>query len=211
MNLIENLNWRHAVKAYDATQKVSQENIDKIVEAARLAPSSSGLQPYQVIVIDNQEIKEKLVAGSLNPESMRDCSQIIVFAAWDRYTAERIDKVFDYTTDERGLPKGRFGSYSDKLKGLYLNQSAEENFAHIARQTYIALGLSLAQAAELKVDTTPAEGFSTTLVDEVLALDKLGLKSVSLLYVGHADTQKDWIATMKKVRTPKEEFVIEFQ
>lgn len=211
MALLEDLNWRHAVKAYDATKKVSKVAIDKIVEAARLAPTSSGLQPFQVLVVENQELKEKLVKGALNPECMRDCSHVLIFAGWDRYTAERIDKVYDYTTVERGLPKGRFNSYTDMLKKMYLAQPAEENFAHIARQTYIALGLSLAQAAELKVDSTPVEGFDNSVVDEILALDKLGLKSVSLMYVGYADTPNDWIAPMKKVRTPKAEFVVEFK
>ncbi|SHL85070.1 NAD(P)H-dependent oxidoreductase [Flavobacterium xanthum] len=211
MALLEDLNWRHAVKAYDATKKVSKEDIDKIVEAARLAPTSSGLQPFQVLVVENQELKEKLVKGALNPECMRDCSHVLIFAGWDRYTAERIDKVYDYTTAERGLPQGRFNSYTDMLKKIYLAQPAEENFAHIARQTYIALGLSLAQAAELKVDSTPVEGFDNSVVDEILALDKLGLKSVSLMYVGYADTPNDWIAPMKKVRTPKEEFVLDFK
>lgn len=211
MALLEDLNWRHAVKAYDATKKVRKEDIDKIVEAARLAPTSSGLQPFSVIVVENQEIKEKLVKGALNPECMRDCSHVVIFAAWNRYTADRIDKVYDFTTDERGLERGRFGSYTDKLKEIYLGQSAEENFAHIARQTYIALGLSLAQAAELKIDSTPVEGFDNAVVDEVLDLEKYGLKSVSLMYVGYADKPKDWIATMKKVRTPKQDFVIEFK
>ena len=211
MALLEDLNWRHAVKAYDATKKVSKEDIDKIVEAARLAPSSSGLQPFNVLVIENQALKEKLVKGALNPECMRDCSHVIIFAGWDRYTEERIDKVYNYTTDERGLERGRFGSYTDMLKKIYLAQPAEENFAHIARQTYIALGLALGQAAELKVDSTPVEGFDNSVVDKILELDKLGLKSVSLMYVGYADTPNDWIAPMKKVRTPKEEFVIEFK
>ncbi|MCP1996063.1 nitroreductase family protein [Flavobacterium sp. HSC-61S13] len=210
MSLIENLNWRHAVKAYDPTKKVSQENIDKIVEAARLAPTSSGLQPFKVIVVKDQAIKEKLAEGALNPECMRDASHVIIFAAWDRYTAERIDKVYDFTTDERGLPRGRFGSYTDKLKSIYLEQPAELNFAHTARQTYIALGLALAQAAELKIDTTPVEGFNNELVDEILDLKKHGLKSVSLMYIGYADFENDWIKHMKKVRTPKEEFVLEF-
>jgi nitroreductase/dihydropteridine reductase len=211
MALIEDLNWRHAVKAYDASKKVSKVNIDKILEAARLAPTSSGLQPFNVIVVENQALKERLAQGALNPECMRDCSYVVIFAGWDRYTAERIDKVYNYTTDERGLERGRFGSYTDKLKEIYLNQPAEENFAHIARQTYIALGLALGQAAELKVDSTPVEGFDNSVVDEILDLKKMGLKSVSLMYVGYADTPKDWIAPMKKVRTPKEEFVIEFK
>lgn len=210
MSLIDSLNWRHAVKAYDSTKKVSEENITKIIEAARLAPTSSGLQPFKVLVIRDAEIKNKLAEGALNPECMRDASHVIIFAAWDRYTEERIDKVYDFTTEERGLPKGRFGSYTDKLKSIYLPQPAELNFAHTARQTYIALGLALAQAAELKIDTTPVEGFNNEWVDEVLDLKQHGLKSVSLMYVGYADSEKDWVGSMKKVRVPKEEFVMEF-
>lgn len=209
MSLIENLNWRYAVKAYDPTKKVSQENIDKIVEAARLAPTSSGLQPFKVIVVKNQEIKEKLVQGALNPECMRDCSHVLIFAAWDRYTEKRIDDIYDLTTDERGLERGRFGSYTDKIKEIYLNQTAEENHAHIARQTYIALGMALAQAAELKIGSTPIEGFDNAVVDEVLNLSSLGLKSISLMYVGYSDEQNDWLKSMKKVRNPKSDFVIE--
>lgn len=211
MALLEDLNWRHAVKAYDATKKVSKENIDKIVEAARLAPTSSGLQAFNVLVVENQELKEKLVKGALNPECMKDCSHVIIFAGWDRYTSERIDKVYNHTTDVRGLERGRFSSYTDKLKEMYIAQSAEENFAHIARQTYIGLGLSLAQAAELRIDSTPVEGFDNSVVDEILELDKLGLKSVSLMYVGYADAPNDWVGQMKKVRTPANEFVIDFK
>lgn len=210
MSLIENLNWRHAVKAYDSTKKVSEQHIDTIVEAARLAPTSSGLQPFKLLIVRDQAIKDQLAEGALNPDCMRDCSHVLVFAAWDQYTAERIDTVYDFTTDQRDLPRGRFSSYTDKLKQIYLNQPNEENFAHTARQTYIALGLALAQAAELRVDSTPAEGFSNEVIDRVLHLKQHGLRSVSLMYVGYADTANDWIAPMKKVRVPKEDFILEF-
>ncbi len=209
MSLLENLQWRHAVKAYLPNQKVKQEDISKIVEAARLAPTSSGLHPFKLIVIENQEIKNKLAEGALNPDCMRECSHVLVFAAWDRYTEERIDTVFDRTEEERGLPKGRFSSYTEKLKSIYLNQPAETNFAHTARQTYIALGLALAQAAELKIDSTPVEGFDNSLIDEILELRKYGLKSVSLMYLGYADHSRDWLGSMKKVRVPSEDFTLE--
>lgn len=208
MSLIEDLNWRHAVKAYDPEKKVSQEDLNKILEAARLAPTSSGLQPFRIIVVENQELKNKMVKGALNPEVMRDSSHVLVFAAWDSYSNEKIDKVYDYTTDERDLPRGRFGSYTDKIKELYGAQTPEQHFAHTARQTYIALGLAMAQAAELKVDSTPAEGFSNEVVDEILGLKELGLKSVSLLYLGYRDQDNDWMASMKKVRIPMAEFII---
>ncbi len=208
MSLIEDLNWRHAVKAYDPTKKVAEEDLNKILEAARLAPTSSGLQPFRVVVVENQELKEKMVRGALNPEVMRDCSHVLVFAAWDRYSDEKIDQVYDLHTDVRDLPRGRFSSYTDKIKELYGAQTPEEHFAHTARQTYIALGLAMAQAAELKIDTTPAEGFSNEVVDEILGLGELGLKSVSLLYIGYKDAENDWLSHMKKVRIPMEEFII---
>lgn len=210
MSLIDDLKWRYATKKYDPTKKVSQEDIDKIIEAARLAPTSSGLQQFRVLVVSNQDIKEKLAPSSLNPEVMVDCSHVLVFAAWDRYTAERIDTIYDRITDERDLPRGRFGSYTDKIKNLYLNETAEENFVHTARQSYIAFAMAIAQAAELKVDSTPAEGFNNALVDELLGLKQKGLKSVTLLYLGYRD-ENDWLASMKKVRNPVEEFVIEYK
>jgi len=208
MALLDDLQWRYAAKAYDATKKVKEEDLQKILEAARLAPTSSGLQQFRVLVVTNQAIKEKLSAHALNPEVMRDCSHLLLFAAWDKYTAERIDAVYDRTTEERGLPQGRFSSYTDKIKGLYLNQTPEENFVHTARQSYIALAMAMAQAAELRIDCTPAEGFYNAEVDEVLDLHAKGLKSVTLLYLGYRDAEKDWLAPMKKVRTPMEDFVI---
>ena len=208
MALLEDLNWRHAVKAYDPNKKVSTEDLNKILEAARLAPTSSGLQPFRVIVVENQELKNKMVEGALNPEVMRDCSHVLVFAAWDQYSDEKIDKVYDHHTEVRDLPQGRFSSYTDKIKELYGSQTPDEHFAHTARQTYIALALAMAQAAELKVDCTPAEGFSNAKVDEILELGERGLKSVSLLYLGYRNPETDYLATMKKVRIPMEEFII---
>jgi len=208
MSLIENLNWRHAVKAYDPVKKVSQEDLNTILEAARLAPTSSGLQPFRIVVVENQDLKNKMVQGALNPEVMRDSSHVLVFAAWDSYSNEKIDTVYDHHTDVRDLPRGRFGSYTDKIKELYNAQTPEQHFAHTARQTYIALGLAMAQAAEMKIDSTPAEGFSNEVVDEILGLKELGLKSVSLLYLGYRDQDNDWMASMKKVRIPMEEFII---
>ena len=93
----------------------------------------------------------------------------------------------------------------------YLPQSAEENFDHTARQAYIGLGLAMAQAAELKVDCTPMEGFDNAQLDELLGLPSMGLKSVLLLPLGYRDEAGDWLVKMKKVRKPKDEFVTEIK
>ncbi len=206
MALLDDLKWRHAVKAYDPNKKLYKAVVEQIVEAARLAPTSSGLQQFRLIVVGNQELKEKMVAGALNPDCMRECSHVIVFAAWDEYTPERIDAIYDKTTDERGLVRGRFKRYTDMLKENFGKMSKEEQFQHAANQSFIALGLALAQAAELKVDSTPIGGFDAQLVDELLGLPAKGLRSVSLLYLGYADDERDWLGKMKKVRNSMEEF-----
>lgn len=208
MSLIENLEWRHATKAYDPTKKVSETDLNKILEAIRLAPTSSGLQQFRVVVVEDQETKNKLVNGALNPECVTDCSHILVFAAWDNYTDEKIDKVYDLTTDERDLPRGRFDSYTSQLKENLSQLTNEQHFEHAAKQSYIGLGLALAQAAELRIDSTPAEGFNSKVFDEVLDLPAKGLKSTVIMYLGYSDTSKDWLSTMKKVRVPMDEFVI---
>ena len=73
------------------------------------------------------------------------------------------------------------------------------------------LAKAIAQAAELKVDCTPMEGFSPDALDELLDLRAKGLRSVLLLPLGYRDAENDWLVNMKKVRIPKEDFVIKYE
>jgi len=209
MELLDAFKWRYATKKYDPSKKVDQELVDKIVEATRLAPTSSGLQPFEVFVITNQELKDKITASSHGQEIVADCSHLLVFAAWDNYTAERIDSIYALTTTGREQPADRYQAYTDRLKSMYLDRPAEENFAHTARQAYIAFAFAMAEAASLKVDSTPMEGFINEEVDELLHLKEKGLKSVTLLPIGYRDEANDWLVNLKKVRNPKEQFVTE--
>lgn len=209
MALLNDLEWRYATKKYDPSKKVSQENVDKIVEAARLAPTSSGMQQFRVFVISSPELKEKLVPIANGQQIVADASHVLVFAAWDRYTEERIDSIFKLTSRERGLPTGKFTDYTNRLKAVYLKQTPEQNFAHTTKQAYIAFGLSIAQAAELKIDATPMEGFDSAKLDLLLDLSSKGLRSVLMLPIGYRDEAGDWLLPMKKVRNPKEEFAVE--
>ncbi len=209
MALLDTLEWRYATKKYDPTKKVAQEDLDKILEAARMAPSSSGLQQFRVIVITNQELKEKIVPVAWGQQIVADSSHLLVFAGWDRYTDERIDKTFDKMNTLRGLPLDSTDEYKNRLKGQLASFTEEQQAAHAAKQAYIAFGLAIAQAAELDVDATPMEGFSNAELDELLGLDKLGLKSAVMLPLGYRMEEQDWLLKLKKFRLPKEEFLIE--
>ncbi|MDF2851254.1 MAG: NAD(P)H-dependent oxidoreductase [Sphingobacterium multivorum] len=209
MALLDTLEWRYATKKYDPTKKVAQEDLDKILEAARMAPSSSGLQQFRVIVITNQQLKEKIVPVAWGQQIVADSSHLLVFAGWDRYTDERIDKTFDKMNTLRGLPLDSTDEYKNRLKGQLASFTEEQQAAHAAKQAYIAFGLAIAQAAELGVDATPMEGFSNAELDELLGLDKLGLKSAVMLPLGYRMEEQDWLLKLKKFRLPKEEFLIE--
>jgi len=210
MSLIEALNWRYATKKMNG-EPVAQDKVDQILAAARLAPTSSGLQPFKIIVVTNPELKEKIKTVAFGQEQITDASHVLIFAAWDNYTEERIRSVFARTNAERGVPDSATEDYVNRLIGLYTNKTAEENFHHAAKQAYIGFGVALAEAAILKVDATPMEGFEPEKLDELLGLKAHGLRSTTIMPLGYRDEAGDWLLNLKKVRTPLQDFIIEFK
>jgi nitroreductase len=204
--LLELLNWRYATKKMDPAKPVPQEKVDAIIEAIRLAPTSSGTQPFELVVVTNPEVLTQIRAAAMDQSPITDCSHLLVFAAWDNYTEERIDGVTQANIDARGeIPL--IHQYYGNLKANYLPRDAEVNYAHAARQAYIALGIALVAAAELGVDSTPMEGFDPASVDAILGLSQKGLRSVVLLPLGHRDSAGDWLLPMAKVRKSREALV----
>ncbi|GAA6196930.1 NAD(P)H-dependent oxidoreductase [Pseudophaeobacter sp.] len=204
---LEKLNWRYATKKMDPSKPVSEEAVAKIVEAVQMAPTSSGLQPYELLVVRNTEKRAAIRPVAWDQAQITDGSHLLVFAAWDNYSEARIDAVVDQMAEERGGMTDLLQGYYDRLKAMYLPRSDEENYAHAARQAYIGLGFALAAAAELGVDSTPMEGFDPEKVDEILGLKEKGLRSVLLLPLGTRDESGDWLVNLKKVRKPLSTFV----
>lgn len=199
MELLEKLKWRYATKAMNG-KKVPQEKIDNIIEAISLAPTSSGLQPFEVFVISNQEVKEKIKPVAFNQSVITECSHLLVFAAWDTYTAERINKQFDLTNEVRGFKNEGWENYRQSLLNTYPQRDAELNYNHAAKQAYIAFSQALAAAAFEGVDSTPMEGFQPDKLDEILGFKEKGLRSCVILTLGYRDAEKDWLVNLKKVR-----------
>lgn len=210
MELINALKWRYATKKMNG-QAVPQDKVNAILEAAHLAPTSSGLQPFEIIVVTNADLKAKIKPIAFDQTQITDCSHLLIFAAWDNYTPERINEVFSRTVAERGVPLDSMDDYKNRLISRFSSRSAEQNFAHAARQAYIGFGVALAAAAELKVDATPMEGFDNAALDELLNLKAKGLRSVTLMPLGYRDAENDWLVNLKKVRTPKARFITELK
>ena len=206
MELLDKLNWRYAAKAMNG-KKVAEDKIERILEAARLAPTSSGLQPFEIIVVKNQKIKEQIRPVAWNQSVITDCSHLLVFAAWDTYTAERINYMFDLTNEIRGFKNEGWENYRQMLLGTYPQKSEEENFNHATKQAYIAFSQSIIAAACEGVDATPIEGFEPGAVDKILGLREKGLRSAVLLPIGYRNESADWLVNLKKVRKPMKDLV----
>ena len=191
----------------DPTKIVSSEKVDHILEAVRLTASSSGLQPYEVFVITNKDIRQKIREVANNQSQITDCSHLLVFAAWDNYTAERINAAFDMTETIRNFKSESGTAYRLMLLNTYPARDAEVNFTHAAKQAYIGLGTALIAAADQQVACTPMEGFNPLAVDEVLDLHAKGLRSVVMLPLGYRKADEDWLMSLKKVRRSKEQFI----
>lgn len=203
---LNKLEQRYATKAMNG-KKVSDEVINRIVEAARLAPTSSGLQPFEIMVITNPEVKKQIREIAWNQPQITDCSHLFVFAAWDNYTPERINYMFDLTNEVRGFKNEGWENYRQQILGTYPQRSKEVNFNHAARQSYIAFMAAITQATYEGVDTTPMEGFDPAALDKILNLEEKGLKSTLLLPVGYRDAENDWLVNLPKVRKPIDKFV----
>ncbi len=208
MNAVEAMQWRYAVKAMNG-EKVSDEKIDRILEAIRLSPSSSGLQPYELLVVTNPALKSELKAAAHNQSQVEDCSHLLVFAAWDTYTEERINKWFDLVNEVRNMKSEGWENYRNSILKAYPPRPAEVNFEHASKQAYIALGIAMLAAATEEVDCTPMEGFIPAEVDRILGLEANGLKSVLLLPLGYRNPEKDYLINAKKVRKSMSDFVHE--
>jgi nitroreductase len=208
-DVIDKLNWRYATKKFDAAKKVDDATLERILEAIRLAPTSSGLQPFEVLIVSNPALRAKIREVSWNQGQVTDSSHLLVFAAWDNITEQRVNMMFDLANEQRGEINEGWENYRQALLGIVAGRGEQANFDAAARQAYVALGVALVAAAFEGVDSTPMEGFDPAAVDQILSLKERGLRSVVMLPIGYREADGDWLVNLKKVRRPRQQLVTE--
>lgn len=208
MELLQALNWRYATKTFDATKKVPEDVFAQIMEAARLAPSSFGLELWKFVVVENTELRAKVREVSWNQGQVTDASHLVVLCRQADVTPADVETFIARTATTRGLTDlSVLDGYKQMIMGTVTALDEAKKDSWMGKQVYLALGFLMAEAAELGVDTCPMEGFDSTKVDEILGLEKLGLKSVVLCPVGYRSAE-DKYADLAKVRRPKEEVLV---
>lgn len=204
---IENQNWRYATKKFDATKKISKQDLNTLKEAIRLSSSSYGLQPYKVIIVENPELRTKIQPAAWGQSQIVEASHLIIFANETQVEEKTIDNYISNISSTRNIPTDSLTGYADFMKSKLLNLPEDSKKVWTSKQTYLAMGNLLNAAAELKIDVTPMEGFVPEQVNEILGLDKLGLNTSLIATLGYRH-EEDATQHYKKVRKSQEELFI---
>ena len=198
MSLKDSLSWRYATKRMTGG-KVPQEKVDKILEAIRLAPTSFGLQPFKVIVIEDEKLREEIFNTACQQPQIKEASHVLVFAANKKVTAEQVQEYMELIATTRGIPVESLDGFKAMFDGIVAG-TAEQNFVWTARQAYLAFGVGIVAAALEQVDATPMEGFNPQALDKILGLEEQNLGSTTILTLGYRDEANDSLVKAAKVR-----------
>lgn len=207
MALIDKLNWRYATKKFDATKKVSDDQLKTLLDAVQLSPSSAGLQAYRVIVVSDPTVKEQLRGAAYNQQQLTTSSHVFVFAAETGLDSNYVKHYIDRIAEVRGVDRSSLELFENNINNNINSKTTEDKINWNKKQCYIALGVLVSAAAELGIDACAMEGFDTARFDEILGLEKRGLTSAVIAPVGFR-AEDDHLSTAAKVRKPKEELFI---
>jgi nitroreductase len=205
--ILEQLNWRYAVKAFDPSRKLSSEEWHVLAESLRLAPSSYGLQPWKFVVVQNPALRKELRAVSWNQSQIEDCSHLVVFTTLKRMTPAYIQNFIRATAATRNQKPEELAGYEKMMiANLTANGHGETLQPWTQRQSYIAMGFLMETAALLGVDTCAIEGLDPAKYDEILKLGSSDYRTVAAVALGHRSPQ-DAYQKLKKVRLATSEVI----
>ena len=207
MSLIEKLNWRYATKKFDAAKKLSDEQLETLLSAIQLAPSSFGLQSYKVLVVESQELKQQLREAAYGQQQLTEASQVIIFASETTIDEELVNKYVNNIAETRHMGREHLHEYQNVMTGTVNRLAEDQKITWSHKQAYIALGFLLTAAADMGIDACPMEGFAAGKFDEILGLKEKGLTTSVIACIGFRDTE-DGYSSLAKVRRPKNELFI---
>lgn len=197
--IIESLNWRYATKSFDTTKKVSEEDLNTIIEAFRLSPSSFWIEPWKLIVVENEELKSKLVEQSYGQKQVWEASHVLVFTRKKDINNEVIDSFLDNMSKIKWASREDLKWYEDVVKWYFSRLDDNQKKSWAEQQVYLALWNVMTVLAEMRIDSCAIWGFNPQWYDELLNLDEKNLASVVVLPIGYRN-EDDKYSVSSKVR-----------
>jgi len=208
MDIVENLQWRYATKKFDKNIMVPDHKMDIIKQAFNLTPTSYGLQPIKMMVIQDKELQKELVKHSYGQKQVGQASHILVLCIDTLIDEDYIKSYFKLVKETRNTPSKILKPFEDDLIKSFnkKDKAGLEDWA--TKQAYLAMGNLLTVCAMEGIDACPMEGFMPNAYDELLGLNEKNLKSVLVMPIGYR-AKDDVFAKFKKVRKSLKNSVIE--
>jgi len=208
MDVIEKLRWRYATKKFDTHKKLSDAKLETLKQAFNLTATSFGLQTINLVIVSDNVIRTSLLEHSYNQKQVIEASHLLVICIQNNIEDVDVNNYYNNIKDIRNTSETILKPYRESLINMMAKMSVEERQKWSTNQAYIALGNLMTVCAIEAIDACPMEGFIPSKYDELLELDKKGLKSVLLLPVGYR-AKDDMFSEFKKVRKPLKETIIE--
>jgi nitroreductase len=205
--VLDALSWRYATKKFDPTKKIPAATWSSLEKAAILAPSSFGLQPWKFVVVTDPAVRVRLRPAAYNQAQITDCSHLVVFCRRTPMTAHDVERHLDRVVEVRRVARDSLTGYRDSMLGTVNGQTPQEMDVWSGHQTFIALGVFLASAAMMGIDSCPMGGFEGPKFDEILGLKDKGYASTVLAAAGYRAAD-DPTSKHPKVRWDVEDAVI---
>lgn len=198
--IIDQLQWRYAVKKFDAQKKITAADWQTLEESLRLAPSSYGLQPWQFLVVQNPQLREQLTPVSWNQTQVKDCSHYVVITYKKKLDEAHIQKFIARNMEVRGSTAEQLEGFKNMMIDNLVKGPRSETINWWAqRQSYIAMGFLMETAALLNIDTCPIEGLDGAAYDKILNIENTGFATVAAVACGYRHPE-DKYQNVKKVR-----------
>jgi len=208
MKALESLKWRASVRKFDTDLKVSNKDLETLLEAGNLAATSGGLQPFKIVVVSNDELKKQLVPMSYNQEHVGTASHVLVFSIETKIGHNTVDAYIDRAAEVKNLERSDLEGYQNSMYGYMDGMDENQKLVWARNQAYISLGTVMTIAADLKIDSCAMEGFDPLKFQEALDLKSKNLMPVVILPIGYR-SKEEVMASAPKVRKTTENFVLE--
>lgn len=205
--IIDSLNWRYATKIFDENKKISETDLEEIIETFRLTPSSFWLEPWKLIIVENTEIRKELQIHSWNQSQITKASHLLVFARVKSIDEKYIDKFLNNSVKITWASRADLKWYEDMMKNYFSNMDENSKILWWNQQVFLALWNVMNTLAQKEIDSCAIWGFDSKKYDEILKLDEKWLASVVVLPIWYRSNE-DKYALKPKVRFSKEELVI---
>lgn len=206
-NIIDALNWRYATKDFSPDKKVSESDIKTIKEAFRLSPSSYGVQPWKLVVVENKNLRQKLVEHSYGQKKVAEASHLFVLCRPSKFSLSYIDAFLDDIAKTRGVSRNDLVGYENMMKWDLGSKNEIDIKYWMEKQIYIALWNLMTVCATMGIDACPMEGFNPQKYNEILWLSDMWLSAVVLLTVWYRSDKDDY-AKLAKVRFDEKDVII---